>query len=502
MSFIRHNLFLLLALLSLVACGSDDNSPISQNNEEGTVQLYGAKVATSMVKLPTCDSIQVGQLFYVLADEEFQFCSSEGYQSIDLSGIAGKNGVDGKDGKDGSNGKNGSDGEDGSSCSVINNSNGSKTILCEDGTTATVNDGANCTVEDNEDGSYDLTCSGKTVTVRDGKDGEKGEDGQDGVSCLASKSNDSLFLNCNGILDTIVDGKDGENGINCTLSDNGAGTLTQTCGTTSISWPKALCDIQPFDPGTHFCDAGKIVKLCGGITYNSTTHFCDARTSVPMQAWSTHCLVPDHCGTFTDSRETPSKQYKWTKIDSQTWMAENLAYLPSVNTENDKSSTEAKYYVYNYDGTDVSEAKTHLSNDTNYYTTYGVLYNWNAAIMEACPTGWHLPDTSEWNKLVNYIGGNTVAGMKLKSISGWATDPYIGIGTDSYGFSALPAGYYGSSVFRYALSSSSWWSNKNNGGTFAYARTIDYNSHYAISVYGDKNLGFSVRCVKDVNSGN
>jgi hypothetical protein len=152
--FYSHNFyFFLLALLSLVACGSDDNSPISQNNEEGTVQLYGAKVATSMVKLPTCDSIQVGQLFYVLADEEFQFCSSEGYQSIDLSGIAGKNGVDGKDGKDGSNGKNGSDGEEGSSCSVINNSNGSKTILCEDGTTATVNDGANCTVEDNEDGS-------------------------------------------------------------------------------------------------------------------------------------------------------------------------------------------------------------------------------------------------------------------------------------------------------------------------------------------------------------
>lgn len=178
-------------------------------------------------------------------------------------------------------------------------------------------------------------------------------------------------------------------------------------------------------------------------------------------------------------------------------MAENLAYLPSVNDATDNSTTVAKYYVYNYDGTDVSEAKAHLSNDTNYYTTYGVLYNWNAAIMQACPTGWHLPDTTEWNKLVNYIGGNTVAGMKLKSISGWTTDPYIGIGTDSYGFSALPSGYYGGSDFNSALYGGYWWSATENGATYAYNRSMGY---YYASVYSydyDKNIGFSVRCLQD-----
>jgi hypothetical protein len=138
-------------------------------------------------KLPTCDSNQVGQLFYVLDVEKFQFCSSEGYQSIDLNGDSGANGKNGANGKDGTNGK------DGSSCSVIENKNGSKTILCEDGSTATVNDGASCTVDDNGDGSYDLTCSGTKVTVRDGVDGVDGKDGADGVSCLASKSNDSCL---------------------------------------------------------------------------------------------------------------------------------------------------------------------------------------------------------------------------------------------------------------------------------------------------------------------
>lgn len=238
-------------------------------------------MATSAAKLPTCDSNQVGQLFYVLDDEKFQFCSSEGYQSIDLNGDSGA------DGKNGANGKDGTNGKDGSSCSVIENTNGSKTILCEDGSSATVNDGA--------DGS------------------------------------------------------------SCTISDDKTGTLTQTCTDgTSASWPKALCGTKPYDPATHFCNEGTVLGLCGGLTYDPAmelceagtvlefcgdltydpmTHFCDEETTTPMLSWSAHCLVPGNCGTFSDSRETPAKQYKWTKIGTQTWMAENQTYrLPRPST--------------------------------------------------------------------------------------------------------------------------------------------------------------------------
>lgn len=259
-------------------------------------------MATSAAKLPTCDSNQVGQLFYVLDDEKFQFCSSEGYQSIDLNGDSGA------DGKNGANGKDGTNGKDGSSCSVIENTNGSKTILCEDGSSATVNDGA--------DGS------------------------------------------------------------SCTISDDNAGTLTQTCTDgTSASWPKALCGTKPYDPATHFCEAGTVLEFCGDLTYDPTTHFCnegtvldlcggltydpamelceagtvmkfcgdltydpmthfcDEETTTPMLSWLAHCLVPGNCGTFSDSRETPAKQYKWTKIGTQTWMAENQTHrLPRPST--------------------------------------------------------------------------------------------------------------------------------------------------------------------------
>ncbi len=533
MLFLRYNFILLLAALTLVACGSSENSTTSQNSDEGTVQLYGAKVATSAAKLPTCDSNQVGQLFYVLDDEKFQFCSSEGYQSIDLNGDSGA------DGKNGANGKDGTNGKDGSSCSVIENTNGSKTILCEDGSSATVNDGASCTVDDNGEGSYDLTCSGIKVTVRDGVDGVDGKDGADGVSCLASKSNDSMFVDCNGVLDTIVDGQNGENGADgssCTISDDNAGTLTQTCTDgTSASWPKALCGTKPYDPATHFCEAGTVLELCGDLTYDPAmelceagtvmkfcgdltydpathfcnegtvldlcgsltydpmTHFCDEETTTPMLSWSAHCLVPGNCGTFSDSHETPAKQYKWTKIGTQTWMAENL----KVTKYNDGIAIPNVT-----DATAWSELTTgalcDYENTPSNSETYGKLYNWYAVNTgKLCPTGWHLPSDAEWTELTDYLGGTSDAGGKLKETgtTHW-NSPNISA-TNETGFTALPGGYRNNDGSFYIGSRGYWWSATKLGANDAWYRRMFYNASSVDRYYDDKELGFSVRCVRD-----
>lgn len=201
--------------------------------------------------------------------------------------------------------------------------------------------------------------------------------------------------------------------------------------------------------------------------------------------WNT-CVSEGRCGTFTDSRETPTKEYRWVKIGTQTWMAENLAYLPSVSAISNKSNFSDKYYVYDYDGTVVAEAKA-----SSNYTKYGVLYNWTAAKV-ACPTGWHLPDTTEWNTLETYVSKDS-AGVKLKATSGWSTSNISG--TDSYGFSALPAGHYGSSNYTGLLGYTSWWTaTKDNFGD-PYNREINYlkpsidkGSSYSYS-------GLSVRCV-------
>ena len=116
--------------------------------------------------------------------------------------------------------------------------------------------------------------------------------------------------------------------------------------------------------------------------------------------------------TFTDERD--GNVYKAVDIHGQTWMAENLRYLPSVNG-NKNDIDVPTYHVYDYDGSDVEEAKA-----TDAYAETGVLYNLLAAL-EACPEGWHLPTEAEWNSAIDNIdpvyGGSS--GRKLRAKGVW-----------------------------------------------------------------------------------
>ncbi|MDD3945167.1 MAG: FISUMP domain-containing protein [Bacteroidales bacterium] len=212
--------------------------------------------------------------------------------------------------------------------------------------------------------------------------------------------------------------------------------------------------------------------------------------------------------TMTDSRD--SNVYDLVVIGGQVWMKENLAYLPSVVGLATSSTTKPYCYVHGYDGTDVSAAKA-----TSNYITYGVLYNWPAAMNGAgsstanpsgvqgiCPTGWHLPSDAEWTQLTDYVGGTSVAGGKLKS-----TDTGNGIGqwkspntdaTDEYGFTALPGGYYNYlGLFRDIGNSSNWWSSTSTGFS-VWSQTLSYiNSTVAKYNNPYEEAGFSVRCLRD-----
>ena len=171
-------------------------------------------------------------------------------------------------------------------------------------------------------------------------------------------------------------------------------------------------------------------------------------------------------GSLTDTRD--GQTYKTVTIGTQTWMAENLNY----------KTTNSFCYEDN------------ASNCTK----YGRLYTWDAA-MEACPSGWHLPDTTEWNMLVSVAGG-WYEGGKLKSTNDWY---HSEDNTDDFGFSVLPAGHW-SKVGKYAL--------RNNDAYF-WSSTIATSSDEAldfhlsnsvgmeIEVYVKKETRNSVRCVKD-----
>lgn len=411
---------------TLAACGSSSNSPADTADDlkSGEVQFYGAKVAAVEDDLPACDSTRVGQLFYVLNVSEFRFCTIKGYVSIDLSGIDGNDGIDG------------ADGVDGTSCSVKANEDESKTITCTDKTTATIRDGLGCSVVE-VTGGYELTCgTSPTVIVKNGQDGTS-----------------------------------------CTVSDDGAGTLTQTCtdGKT-VSWSKAYCGTKAYDPETHFCDVGQ---------------------SAPMLAWHPRCLIPGNCGTLKDTRETPARIYRWVKIGSQIWMAENLAYLPFVHAESDTASFQPRYYVYNYDGTDVAAAKAESN-----YKVYGVLYNLPAAmsagLVGGCPAGWHLPSQAEWSALAAYAGaygvGNSI-GISLKATAGWT--PFTGItNTNEFSFTALPSGTNYNGDFVDVGDAGRWWSGTKYSDSTAYALYMDYKSKSSLAYYSLRS-GFAVRCLQD-----
>src|SRR5690554_844499 len=199
-------------------------------------------------------------------------------------------------------------------------------------------------------------------------------------------------------------------------------------------------------------------------------------------------------GTFIDSRD--GNEYNWVQIGDQVWMAENLAYLPSVNMVADGSEDAAGsyYYVYGYDGTNVAEAKA-----TDNYATYGVLYNWTAA-MNACPDGWHLPSDAEWTELTDYLGGWSVAGGKLKETgtTHWAS-PNTGA-TNETGFTALPGGNrYSNGIFNIigSIRDGNWWSATESDAASVWNRHMQYDSSFVYRGYSFKEVGFSVRCLRD-----
>jgi len=112
-----------------------------------------------------------------------------------------------------------------------------------------------------------------------------------------------------------------------------------------------------------------------------------------------------------------------------------------------------------------------------------------------CPPGWHLPTQAEWTVLFSVLGGQSTAGLVLKSLTGWSSN---GNGTDAFGFSALPAGRRNDDgSFRSDGINVNFWSASEDSSYYAYNMTLRYNYEVAYLNFNDKNYGFSVRCLRD-----
>ena len=182
-------------------------------------------------------------------------------------------------------------------------------------------------------------------------------------------------------------------------------------------------------------------------------------------------------------------------IGTQQWMRENLDVLTYRNGDIIPQVTDPTAWAALTTG-----AWCYYNNDVANGAIYGKLYNWYAVNdpRGLAPTGWHVPTDDEWTTLSTTLGGDAVAGgkMKVAGTTRWTT-PNTGA-TNESGFAGLPGGlrfYYGTffNVGNYGY----WWSSTESSTTSARNRLLTYSLGGITRDFYDKESGFSVRCLRD-----
>jgi uncharacterized protein (TIGR02145 family) len=175
-------------------------------------------------------------------------------------------------------------------------------------------------------------------------------------------------------------------------------------------------------------------------------------------------------------------------VGTKTWSAKNLNVSIFSNGEVIKQAKN--YDDWNTAQTDAEPAWCYYDFDASKGKIYGKLYNqW--ALTDArslAPKGWHVPSDSEWSALINYLGGEKSAGLKMKSISNWYND---GNGDNSSGLSLLPGGVCCPN--QNIKKAGYFWTSEGH------SIILLYNSSALKRDFLNKDIhfGFSVRCIKD-----
>ena len=200
------------------------------------------------------------------------------------------------------------------------------------------------------------------------------------------------------------------------------------------------------------------------------------------------------CVSGNGTTDIDGNVYTSVKIGTQEWMVENLKVtkyrdgtpIPNIMTGTQWRSLTTGAWCYN-------------NNDAQYNNPYGKLYNWYAVTdpRGLAPSGWHIPTDGEWTILVNYLGGDTIAGTKMKEIglTHWQVDNPGGVqSTNSSCFTALPGwdsespmvGLYGD-----------WWSSTDAASAGAWFFGLAGSSPGTDRGTAPKYYGCSIRCIKD-----
>jgi len=232
-----------------------------------------------------------------------------------------------------------------------------------------------------------------------------------------------------------------------------------------------------------------------GLTENTTYYLRAYATNSAGIAYGNEVTFKTTTATSGETvTDIEGNVYHTVTIGTQVWMVENLkttkyndgTSIPNVtDNTNWPELTTGAFCWYN--------------NDASNKNTYGPLYNWYTVNTgKLAPTGWHVPTHSEWITLTDYLGGENVAGDKLKEAD---STHWINLNqgtTNSSGFTALPGGFRFSDGTFYGIGSySNWWSSSESDSSMAWDRFL-HSNYIGVSRGKDlKQYGFSVRCLKD-----
>jgi uncharacterized protein (TIGR02145 family) len=187
--------------------------------------------------------------------------------------------------------------------------------------------------------------------------------------------------------------------------------------------------------------------------------------------------------------------YMSVNIGKQVWMSENLKTTrfndgkPIQLVANDNAWKELKTPAYCW-----------YKDDIKNKDVFGALYNWFAVnSKKLCPVGWHVSTDAEWEAMIDYIGGLSTAGDKLKEkgVAHW--ENYLSQATNDYDFTALPGGmrYFTGDFPLFGNTYAIWWTSTEFSEYQAVCRGLHDSSGMAFKASDNKRSGFSVRCIKD-----
>ncbi|HSY75833.1 MAG TPA: fibrobacter succinogenes major paralogous domain-containing protein [Bacteroidia bacterium] len=193
------------------------------------------------------------------------------------------------------------------------------------------------------------------------------------------------------------------------------------------------------------------------------------------------------CPSIVTAQDIVNKGY--VQIGTQVWTTENLDVSTFGNGDTIPEIEDQKeFYKAGLLG---KPAWCYYNGDSSNRSKYGKLYNWYAVhdSRGLAPKGWHIPSDSEWTILTNYLGGDKIAGRKMRAKEF--------NGDNSNGFNALPAGNSNKGASYLLRNDAFFWTTTEESSGVAWDRTESPENTESNRNAATEASGFSVRCIKD-----